>query len=425
MENGVIRWQSEMLDEVYVTLAEALTPVGIEEFLRDYLGERYVLIKGHPKKFHHLVTWDRLDDVLSRVRVSDNRVFLVRQAQNVARESYVQTSRTGTAQYLRGHAVAKHVADGATLVVTQVDELIPQVRQLAESCEKTFQIYVAANLYAGWRTDNGFDVHWDGHDTLIIQVIGRKNWKVWKPTRLHPVVGDRDMAEAPTQDPVYEGVLEDGDVLYMPRGWWHVAYPRDEPSLHLTFGLRHPTGLDLLGWVCEDLRGSVAARMDVPHWRGAADRATWVRAIGEALASSLSSDAIERYMQALGEQVWTRPIVRLPRDPITMRRTLSSTTLLRLSSGRRLYLKRGKSAEQLSFAVRGVNWCCDEGLAPALGLLDYLTPCTLADMARVTPARAISLVQPFVTALVAADVVWDEPAQDEYQPVGETQTLVT
>ena len=41
--------------------------------------------------------------------------------------------------------------------------------------------------------------------------------------------------------PLWEGMLEDGDLLYIPRGWWHVATPLDEPTLHLTVGVNNLT----------------------------------------------------------------------------------------------------------------------------------------------------------------------------------------
>ena len=88
------------------------------------------------------------------------------------------------------------------------------------------------NLYAGWRTQKGFNLHFDGHDTMILQVHGRKYWKVYRPTRLHPFADDIKMAYVLRTLRV-EGVLENGGMLYLPRGWC-VRPAADEPSLHLT-----------------------------------------------------------------------------------------------------------------------------------------------------------------------------------------------
>jgi len=54
-------------------------------------------------------------------------------------------------------------------------------------------------MYAGWRTNNGFDLHFDDHDTMILQVFGRKRWQVFNPTRLHPFKKDAEEAVKPTE----------------------------------------------------------------------------------------------------------------------------------------------------------------------------------------------------------------------------------
>ena len=79
-----------------------------------------------------------------------------------------------------------------------------------------------------------------------------------------------DYREAET--PLWEGMLNDGDMLYIPRGWWHVATPLDEPTLHLTVGVNNPTGADLLSWFVDRLRASEDVRRDLPLFGRAEDQ---------------------------------------------------------------------------------------------------------------------------------------------------------
>lgn len=392
-----------------MTLKQALAPVGIDEFLHTYVGRQYALLRGAAGRFHSLLSWQELNDALERVRVNENRVFLVRQAEGIPRESYVQSSKSGSAQYLIGPALVRHISDGATLVVNQVEELFPNIRRLAESCERIFHIYVSANLYAGWRRDHGFDVHWDSHDTLILQLRGRKDWKIWKPTRQHPLPGERvEITPRPTEDPIWEGTLEDGDILYMPRGWWHMAWPREEPSVHITIGLNHPTGFDLLNWAMERTRQSVDVRMDAPFWRDADTKAKWLDAIREACVTALDDRALEEFMWHTMGRAHSRPVVRLPEQPIVAATpTVADTMRLRLSRGSRLRLEPSDN-EMMSFSFNGARVQFHEGLAPALRLLNHIEPCTLDDMRGAMEFRYRPLLRPFITSLVEGGVVWGE-----------------
>ena len=61
--------------------------------------------------------------------------------------------------------------------------------------------------------------------------------------------------------PVLDCVLEAGDLLYVPRGWWHHVLPEEGPSLHLSIGTYAPTVHDYLSWACaRHLPAALAAR---------------------------------------------------------------------------------------------------------------------------------------------------------------------
>lgn len=55
-----------------------------------------------------------------------------------------------------------------------------------------------ANLYASWSVTEGFGVHWDDHDTVVIQLDGAKRWWIYGTTRPFPLYRDiEDPGEAP------------------------------------------------------------------------------------------------------------------------------------------------------------------------------------------------------------------------------------
>ena len=194
----------------------------------------------------------------------------------------------------------RELREGATLVLDAVDELHPPVRDVAEALEGVFRVRVQVNGYAGWRTSHGFDLHFDDHDVFVLQIAGRKDWKIYGLSPERP------------DTPIWEGRLEDGDLLYIPRGWWHVATPLDEPTLHLTVGVSNPTGADLLSWFVEKLRANEQIRQDLPQFSSSADQQEYLDRIRQVVASEWSSSLLCEYFADLDAKAQPRPRLSLP-----------------------------------------------------------------------------------------------------------------
>jgi hypothetical protein len=107
-------------------------------------------------------------------------------------------------------------------------------------------------------------------------------------------------------------MLQDGDLLYIPRGWWHVAVPVDEPTLHLTVGLHHATGLDFAYWYVDRLRASAAVRQDLPRQGTAADRAVHLQRLRAAWEQAWDAGLLEEYLAHLDARAHARPHFGLP-----------------------------------------------------------------------------------------------------------------
>jgi ribosomal protein L16 Arg81 hydroxylase len=398
-----------------MTFDEIIRPLTVREFADTYFGVRYLLAKPGTPRFRALVQWDEINAALRHVRFSPQRLRVVQNAKTLPASAYtfVDDDASGGSS-LDARRLEQFLAKGATLSINKVDELFPEVQALAESCEELFRIPVGANLYAGWRTDNGFDLHWDRHDTLILQISGRKRWTVYEPTVEHPM-DDRLLTEPPkpTGAPVWEGLLEEGDLLYMPRGWWHVAYPLDEPTLHVTIGLRHRTGATLLRWVAAELNKHVEFRRDLPLLDSPQAQATYATTLRDLLTAAVTDDIVERYMRVVEDAVPARPRVFLPDAAMPTPVRLTPDTPLRLIAGGRLYLDPPKEGRTVTFKIGESDWSCDIGLVPALRLLRQARPTTLRDMtATVEPNYRLPL-RIFVDTLLARHAMWSEPAAAE------------
>lgn len=98
-----------------------------------------------------------------------------------------------------------------------------------------------SNMYLTPPNSAGFTAHTDNKDGMIMQVAGRKRWRVWEPTPLHQKPLRSQMLGRPHEPVaekgalVFDAVLSAGDLLYVPRGYVHqAAAGYVEPSLHYT-----------------------------------------------------------------------------------------------------------------------------------------------------------------------------------------------
>jgi len=111
---------------------------------------------------------------------------------------------------------------------------------------------------------------------------------------------------------LWEGLLKDGDLLYIPRGWWHVATPLDEPTLHLTVGVNNPTGADFLSWFTDRLRDAIVVREDVPHLHGSDSLLQYADRLKAAIVDAWHPALVMEYMEHLDTVSRVRPSFGLP-----------------------------------------------------------------------------------------------------------------
>jgi ribosomal protein L16 Arg81 hydroxylase len=295
-------------------LADLLHPVSTETFVRQYWTKLFLHVPGAVDKFAHLYSWEVLNRALQELRFGQLRLSVVRAGRALDPARYL----AHVPGQVHAERLTREFAQGATIILNNCEEVHLPLRGLCAGLERMFHVPVSANLYAACRTDNGFDVHWDEQDTLILQIYGRKHWKVWAPTRQSPLtddVVDTSAATKPGGPPLWDGILEQGGMLSLPRGWWHLASPLGAPSLHVTVTIKNVTGIDLLRWLAEQMKGSATARMSLPAVDDANARHMWLDALWKDLSASWHQDLIERYLADCDRRLIPRPSLRLPEEP--------------------------------------------------------------------------------------------------------------
>lgn len=138
--------------------------------------------------------------------------------------------------------------DGCTLQFHQPQHHSAELAGLMARLEAELGCLVGSNAYLTPAGAQGLAPHHDDIEAFVLQVEGRKHWRVYEPVVELPRGPSGDLDAADLGQPALEVVLEPGDVLYFPRGWVHQAdTPADTISTHITISTyqRHTWG-DLL-----------------------------------------------------------------------------------------------------------------------------------------------------------------------------------
>jgi ribosomal protein L16 Arg81 hydroxylase len=146
----------------------------------------------------------------------------------------------------------EQLRSGATLVVNRFESHSRRAMRLCAEVGRFAGAAATGNAYLSLGGGGTFGKHWDTHDVFALQLLGRKRWQIFPPTFAAPLSmhGSEGSGRECPPTPVLDCVLTAGDLLYVPRGWWHHAIPFDEPSLHFSIGTYGPTIHDYLMWAC-------------------------------------------------------------------------------------------------------------------------------------------------------------------------------
>jgi len=281
------------------SLEDLVFPLTEAEFLQKYWNRSFLHLPGESNRYADLCSWEHVNRFLEQQPIKPPSMRLVQDGVAIPPQRYLNLTDPDFAR-AKPAEVAKLISHGATLELNCIDHIHPPIRNLTVALEQRFRSSAWAMFFGSWRTNKGFGLHWDHHEVFVFQIAGRKHWKVFHPTTNHPYSKPFSEYRLPQEEPVFDQVLEQGAFLYMPRGWWHVAYPLNEPSLHLSIGVKTPTGIDLLQWLIQEMSGNPALSRAVPIWNSPEERTAFAKAIIGELEKQWGPGIIESFMDARG-----------------------------------------------------------------------------------------------------------------------------
>lgn len=226
---------------------------------------------GRVAAVESLITWDGVGDLMLEHRLGPPQLRVVETAGRPVNPAHYMDSKSAprreTVPIVDADRLRSILERGATLVIDGVDEMLPAITEAAYELSDVVGEPVQAHIYATCGEAPAFAPHWEELDVLAVQVEGTKHWEVYGPGTPSPLDAESDADNVPPAEPEWSGVLEPGDALYLPRGWWHGVRGTGRTSLHLSFGFQRRTGMTYLGWLTTFVRREPTFRQDLPNGR--------------------------------------------------------------------------------------------------------------------------------------------------------------
>ncbi len=245
--------------------------------------------RDEPGRFDDLLSEGDVERLVCSTAIRYPGFRLVREGSQIPVGAYTSDVSwrppfTGTADVPR---VLAEWEAGATIVLQALHVNWHPLAVFCRLLEDALGRGVQANSYFTPSGSQGFGVHHDTHDVLVLQVAGEKRWKLYDPLLELPLKHQRySSALGDHGRPTDDLVLRAGDTLYLPRGWLHEAETSATDSLHLTIGIGSHTWLDAARDALAACEDELALRLDVA--RGDAD------GLADALSAELDPELVER-----------------------------------------------------------------------------------------------------------------------------------
>ena len=256
--------------------------------MAEYHGRKPLHIPAEPGESKQgLLDWRGFNALLAQTAIwTPQTLKLIHNGKSLPPQQYCDEVHTPTGRMLRPSPAKVEVclSLGASLVADEVHTLTPGLAQVSAMLGEAFAGLIGANLYCSFGGVQAFGTHYDLHDVFAVHLEGEKVW------RLYSNRADNPVEFAPEQDPAWlertrgtlmqEVRMRPGDVLYLPRGWYHDALADSAASLHVTFSVTPLYGRILFGLL-------ESAAMQDPVFRA------WLPSAGQDGGRALSNHLID------------------------------------------------------------------------------------------------------------------------------------
>nr|CAD7452629.1 unnamed protein product [Timema tahoe] len=210
-----------------------IDPILPEDFIKDTWETcPMVLQRSQPSYYDSLLSTPAINEMLKTHNIQYTKNIDITSFSEGKRETHNPVGRAHPA------VVWDYYSTGCSVRLLNPQTYIPKLRALNATLQEYFGCFVGANSYLTPPESQGFAPHYDDIEAFILQIEGKKKWRLYAPRKKQEVLpqfSSGNLTDDEIGKPVMEVTLNPGDLLYFPRGIIHQGHTVPGcHSLHIT-----------------------------------------------------------------------------------------------------------------------------------------------------------------------------------------------
>jgi bifunctional lysine-specific demethylase and histidyl-hydroxylase NO66 len=254
--------------------AQFISPIPLDHFMDEYYGQRPLHVAEGGTARAGLLSLEKFEELLGILPhwTEENLKLIINSRPVTALHFLEQRQNTRGIKHADPAKVELFARMGASLVADHVEDIDMNVRKIVAMLGEQFGGTAGANAYCSFKDVQAFNSHCDPHEVFAIQLEGEKVWQIYDNRADSPVEALAGVDAQAIIDRAKGKVattvrMKPGDLLYIPRGYFHDALAQSDVSLHLTFAVVMLDGRSIFRLLEERAKSALKFRVYLPDGR--------------------------------------------------------------------------------------------------------------------------------------------------------------
>ena len=238
-----------------------LGPTSVETFVNDYWDKYPLVVQRNSNDYYKdILTIEQVNEYLSKNDIRFPSINIAKEGSIVPLSEYseiISIGKYASEGLIDTDKLFDKFNNGTSIFLQKMRSSIDTLASFVAQLERELKFRIETHIFLTPDNSQALSEHYDTTSSFIMQVYGSKTWIVSKPILELPTI--EQLFNNNTyrgSEKLFEVTLQQGDLLFLPRGVIHQAKTSSEMSMHITSVLYPITWLDIFTTMVDELKNN-------------------------------------------------------------------------------------------------------------------------------------------------------------------------